>query len=164
MTPPGRITPTRANFVFGVVFVLVFGAMVWWRSGGASPADIPPEQLAAFADGLTLAEAQERSAQSGRPVLVYATASWCAPCRGFKAETLSREEVAGVITASFEPVYLDIDKAPGEARSLRVMVVPTIMVLRDGLQVDRHEGVMEPAEFVAFLARQRTGEGAAPGG
>lgn len=153
MSPPSHIRPSRANFVFGVVFVLVFGAMVWWRGHAGAPADIPASELAAFSANLTLDEAQARSAASGRPVLVYATASWCPPCRGFKANTLSREDVAGAITAGFEPVYLDIDHSPREARSLHVMAVPTIMVLKGGEQVDRHEGAMGTPAFMEFLGR-----------
>lgn len=150
MTRPDWITPTRSNFVFGVVFVLVFGALVWWRTASA-PRDIPVSDLAAFSANLTLAQALDRSAHSGRPVLVYATASWCPPCRGFKANTLSREDVAAAIGASFEAVYLDVDRSPREARSLQVSAMPTIMVLENGEQVDRHVGAMETEEFLRFL-------------
>lgn len=144
-------TPTRSNFVFGVIFVLVLGAMVWWRSGGGALADIPASELVAFSENLTLAQAQERSARNGRPVLVYATASWCPPCRGFKADTLSRDDVAAAIAASFEPVYLDIDHFPREARQLRVTAVPTILVLKGGEQVDHHQGAMPTPDFLRFL-------------
>jgi thiol-disulfide isomerase/thioredoxin len=145
-------TPTRGNFVFGLVFLCAVAALMGFRtcSGGG---DIAAADLAAFGDGLTLEAAKERSAASGRPVLVYATASWCGPCRAFKANTLSREDVAGAILASFEPVYLDIDVEGGAARDLRVRAVPTVMVLRDGVQVDRFEGAMGTGEFLGFLER-----------
>ncbi|GEM_PF-1139736 len=164
MAIPSHITPSRGNFVFGVVFVLVFGAIVWWRSSATAVKDIPPSELAAFSAGLTLDDALARSTQTGRPVLVYATASWCPPCRGFKANTLSRGDVAAAIGEGFEAVYLDVDRAGDDARTLRVMAVPTIMVLRDGRQVDRHEGAMETDAFLGFLERNaQAGSGGGSG-
>jgi len=146
-------TPTRGNFVFGVVFLCALCALVAFRTCSRGGGDIAASDLAAFQGGLTLEAAKERSAESGRPVFVYATASWCPPCRAFKAQTLSREDVAGVLRGSFEPVYLDIDKEGGAARDLRVSAVPTLMVLRGGEQVDRHEGSMGTEAFLEFLGR-----------
>lgn len=153
MPPPTHITPSRGNFVFGVVFVLIFSAMIWWRTSTSSGPDIPREQLAAFAGNLTLEQAIERAGSTNKPVLVYATATWCGPCRGFKASTLSRSDVSDAILASFEPVYLDFDTSQSDIRTLRVTAVPTIMVLRDGEQVDRHVGAMSTDTFMAFLDR-----------
>lgn len=140
---------TRGNFVFGVIFVAVLALVVWWRS--SSPSDLAPSDLAAFARNLTLDQARAASAASGRPVFVYATASWCGPCRAFKARTLARADVASLLSESFEPVYLDIDAQAGVARSLRVTSVPTLMLFRDGAEIDRRIGALAPEEFLAFL-------------
>ncbi len=140
---------SRGNLVFGIIFVLALGAIILWRSFGRP--DVPASELVAFDQNLTLAQAQQRAAESGRPIFVYATASWCPPCRQFKAQTLSREEVSDLLVAEFEPVYLDIDKASADARSLRVSVVPTLMIFKDGVEVDRRTGAMPTGEFLEFL-------------
>lgn len=144
-------TPTRANFVFAVILVLVFGGMVWWRTagsgGGGGSGGLP-----AFSEGLTLTQARERSARSGRPVLVYATADWCGPCRSFKSSTLSRDDVAEAIRRSYEPVYLDVDVAGSEARALGVSSIPAILVLKGDRELDRRVGGMDHRSFMALLA------------
>ena len=138
---------TRGNFIFGLVLIVAFGAMMWYRGrdvGSHAP-------LAAFAEGLTLQQATDRAGESGRPVLVFATASWCGPCQSFKANTLSRDDVAEAILANFEPVYLDTDRNGPEAQSLRISGIPTVIVMRDGEQVDRVSGALPTRDFLDFL-------------
>lgn len=128
-----------------VALLLVGSMVVAWGWGGSAGA--PP----AFKGGLSLAAGEARSAQTGRPVLVLATADWCGPCRAFKRGALRDEDLNRLIAERTVPVYLDVDKDRAGAGRLGVFSIPALVMVRGGRVVSRLEGVRESAEVEAWL-------------
>lgn len=144
----------RGNMVFLGVVVLVLVGVMLWRGGGGGAAT--PE---VFAEKLTLAAAQERAQQSGKPVLAFFTADWCPPCQQMKRSTLVESSVVSMIRESAIPVYVDATRAGrGDAEADRLLAqygiqaFPTLLLLRGEEQAARAEGLLRPDDFKRWLA------------
>lgn len=130
-----------------MVVILVAVGIVVMKMGGGGVAAVPP----AFATGLTLEQAIERSTTSGRPVVVFATADWCGPCQQFKRGPLNDAEVAGYIGDHFEAVYLDVDRESELASRLGVESVPAMRILRPGQPPAELEGYTDKDRLMGWL-------------
>lgn len=75
-------------------------------------------------------------------------ATWCGPCKMFGPIF---EEVAKESNINF--VKLDVDKSSDIAREYGVMSIPTIILFRNGKEVNRHTGFMSKEEFTSFIKR-----------
>src|SRR6185436_1650059 len=64
-----------------------------------------------------LRTATDESYASGKPVMLYLTASWCGPCQSLKSTTWASPEVETALRA-FVPVKIDVDAHPDIARRL----------------------------------------------
>lgn len=122
---PVRTLLERTPWI-GLLVVLAF---VGLRLSGCSAEVAPTPAL--FSDAISLDEALNQSAATGRPVFVVATADWCPPCQVYKKGALADESVVALIRARAIPVYLDIDANPEAAKALGVSSVPTSFLIRD---------------------------------
>ena len=77
--------------------------------------------------------------QSSLPVLVDLWAPWCAPCRMI-APTL--EAVAREMSGRLRVAKVNVDENPATADRLGVQGIPTLLVFKDGREVDRIVGVL----------------------
>ncbi|MEO1716529.1 MAG: thioredoxin domain-containing protein [Planctomycetota bacterium] len=90
--------------------------------------------------------------------LVYATASWCPPCRRMKTTTWVDESVEswvadyGIVTA------LDVDEFPQIAGDLGVRAMPTMILFEGGEELGRTVGYQSAADLVAWMEAGRNGE------
>ena len=93
----------------------------------------------------TFASEVERSAT---PVLLDLWADWCGPCH-MLAPTIDQlsSEMAGRVKVA----KLNIDENPGVANRFGVRSIPTLLVLKDGREVDRLVGVQPKQEIVRRL-------------
>jgi thioredoxin 1 len=70
--------------------------------------------------------------ESEVPVLVEFGAAWCGPC---KKQLPILKELASELGSGVKVVTVDIDEAPEESNYYNVKSIPTIMVFKDGEQV-----------------------------
>ncbi len=75
-------------------------------------------------------------------VLVDFWAPWCGPCR---MQTPIVEGIAKELNGNARIVKLNTDENPGVARQFGISSIPTLILFRDGKEVERMVGV-QPAE------------------
>lgn len=97
---------------------------------------------------------QRESLETGLPILMKFSASWCGPCNRMKSETFTDRELATMINTHFVPVEVDTDENPRLVRQLRIESVPTTLVISpQGGIVDRHAGFQSATQLERSLAR-----------
>ena len=84
------------------------------------------------------------------PVIVDFWAPWCAPCR---AVSPVLERLARTNAGRLKLVRLNVDEAPEIAAEHRAMSIPTMVVMRDGAEVDRVVGALPGRQLEERFAR-----------
>jgi len=93
---------------------------------------------------LTDAEFDQKVLKSETPVVVDFWAPWCGPCRRL-APIL--EEVAAEMGDRLQVYKLNTDENPQSPGRYGVMSIPTLIVFRNGQEVDRIVGAL-PKEIL----------------
>ncbi|GAA0775109.1 thioredoxin [Clostridium subterminale] len=81
-------------------------------------------------------------------VLVDFFATWCGPCQRLSPVL---EDIQGDFHGKIKFLKSDIDESRSLAKKFSVMSVPTMVVLKDGIPVDRMVGYMSPEDIKAKL-------------
>jgi thioredoxin 2 len=90
----------------------------------------------------------EHELRTSLPVLVDLWAPWCGPC---KWVTPAIEEVATTHKGQLKVIKVNVDQAPQVATRFEVSGIPTLVVMRDGQEVDRIAGAPSKPDLVAWL-------------
>jgi thioredoxin 1 len=106
----------------------------------------------------TYAEALASSKESGRLLVVDATASWCQPCKIMDRVTWVEPSVVAWLEENAVALQVDVDEEKDVATALSIRSMPTIIVLRDGVEVDRVIGLKKPNELLSWLTGVQRGE------
>jgi thioredoxin len=77
-------------------------------------------------------------------------ATWCGPCKILAPVV---EELAVDLAGRVRVGKLDVDANPTTAARFGVRSIPTLLVLRDGREVDRIVGVQPKSEIARRLER-----------
>lgn len=87
--------------------------------------------------------------KAAQPVVVDFWADWCAPCRMVAPvlEELAREQEGKLTVAK-----LDVDEHPGIAQRFHVAGIPTLILFKDGREVDRIVGYMPKQQLWTKLS------------
>jgi thioredoxin 1 len=96
-----------------------------------------------------LAEAQ----QTGRPLLVVFSATWCPPCKVMKREVWPDAQVSELVEAGYIPLHVDVDEqsqSPVVSR-YQVRSIPSIFVVGKDEQVMREGKSMSRTQLLRFL-------------
>ncbi len=91
-----------------------------------------------------------------QPVLVDFWATWCPPCR---ALTPTIEELSEAYQGRATVAKLDVDDNPETPAKYQVSAIPTVLVFRDGREVDRITGLQGRERYAQAL--DEAGAGAA---
>ena len=97
---------------------------------------------------LTSANWQSEVEESGQPVLVDFSATWCPPCRAI-APTIDAiaEEFKGRVKVG----TIDVDAEPAIAERYQVRAMPTLLILQKGRVLDQRLGAAPPDVLRAFV-------------
>ena len=85
--------------------------------------------------------------QSDKPVLIDFYADWCGPCKMLSPIV---DEVAEENT-DIKVVKINVDNAQDLAMKYQVMSIPTLVVIKDGKEVNRSVGLIDKADIISLI-------------
>lgn len=107
--------------------------------------------LAASAHPVIVTDANfaEEVERSPLPVLLDMWAPWCGPCRMIAPAI---EQLATELAGRVKVAKLNTDENPMTGSRFNVRSIPTLLVLKDGKEIDRLVGAMPKQEILRRLA------------
>ena len=94
---------------------------------------------------------EEFKAEAGQgTVLVDFFATWCGPCRMLGPVL---EEIADSNATTAKILKVDVDEVPGLAQAYHVQVIPTMILLEDGVIVKRNTGYLPKQKVLEFIGK-----------
>lgn len=90
----------------------------------------------------------EEEINANKVTLVDFFATWCGPCKMLGPVL---EQVADEVKEKASIVKLDIDESMDLAKQFGVMSVPTMVIFKDGKEVDRIVGLRQKAQILDVL-------------
>jgi len=94
---------------------------------------------------------QEEVIEAGKPVLVDFWAPWCGYCQKL---TPVIDELAGEISDKAKVVKVNVDENRALAQKYGVMSLPTMLLFKNGEQVEKMMGFMPKSAIAAKISPQ----------
>jgi len=88
--------------------------------------------------------------QASIPVLVDFWAEWCGPCRLLSPKL---EEIAGEMKDRIRIVNLNVDQNPSVTAKYDVPAIPTMILFKNGQEIDKIVGNQPKENIVALLKK-----------
>ena len=96
---------------------------------------------------VTSANFDEEVLKSDKTVLIDFYADWCGPCKMFSpiVESVAAEN------EDIKVVKIDVDNAQDLAIEYQVMSIPTVVVIKDGKEIDRSIGMVSKSQLLEMV-------------
>jgi thioredoxin 1 len=86
--------------------------------------------------------------ESGIPVLIDFSATWCQPCRAIAPFV---NQLAGEYEGRVKVTTVDIDESPNTAQKYRIRGVPTLVMVKGGQIVGQQVGAVPKAKIQQLM-------------
>ena len=97
---------------------------------------------------ITVANFEQTVSNSNVPVLVDFWASWCGPCKMLSPIV---DEVAEEANGEFVVGKVNVDDERELAKRFKVMSIPTLIVFKNGEEINRSVGFIEKEQVLALV-------------
>ncbi len=98
-------------------------------------------------------EALKIAQETGKPIFLDISASWCGPCKALKKNIFPNEEVGAFYNENFISVLVDGEKGEGInlAKEFKISAYPSMLFLNSrGELIARTSGYRNPEDFIAL--------------
>ena len=85
---------------------------------------------------------------SAKVALLDVSATWCGPCKAIAPVV---EEISEELAGRIEVFNADAEENPGLAKKLRVMSIPSLMIMKEGKVTARQVGFQSAPELKAWV-------------
>ena len=103
-----------------------------------------------MAEILTAENFKEKVEDAKGTVLVDFFATWCGPC---KMIAPAIEQISEEYAEKAAVYKVDVDETQDVAMKYKIMSIPTLVIFKDGQEVERVRGAVSKAELTDILER-----------
>ncbi len=103
-------------------------------------------------------DAKKLAAAEGKLLVVDSMADWCPPCKQMDKTTWVDEKTIAYFKDNAIAFQFDVDKEEKLAKDLKIEAMPTMIVFKDGKEIDRSVGFMSTSDMIGWLEDVKKGK------
>lgn len=110
-----------------------------------------------FSD-VSYADAVKANSTDGKLLIIKGTAEWCGPCKQMDKTTWVDAKVVQFVKDNGVAIAVDVDEFPDVAKTLAIEAMPTMIVFKDGKELDRVVGMQTADKLLTWLDNAKAGK------